>query len=85
MTTPQREDLCHSLDVILLGCVLKKKSLVTFIYQWNCMKCRNPEEVIDIVLLRVLAFYLVIILETGTSILLLTRVKHTGRALDRIR
>ena len=45
------------------------------------MKCRNPEEVIDIVLLRVLAFYLVIILETGTSMLLLMRVKNTGSIL----
>ena len=46
----------------------------------NCMNCRNSEKVIDIVLLRVLIFYLatIIILETSTSILLLTRVKNTG-------
>ena len=45
------------------------------------MNCRNSEKVIDIVLLRVLEFYLATILETGTSILLLTRVKNTGRSL----
>ena len=42
------------------------------------MNCRNSEKVIDIVLLRVLKFYLATILETSTSILLLTRVKNTG-------
>ena len=47
------------------------------------MNCRNSEKVIDIVLLRVLAFYLTTILKTGTSMLLLIRVKNTGRALNR--
>ena len=45
------------------------------------MNCRNSEKIIDIVPLRVLAFYLATIMETGTSILLLTRVTNTGRAL----
>ena len=59
--------------------VVSLRGLFTFVHVYNC---RNPEKVIDIVLLRVLAFYLTAIQETGPSMLLLTRVKNTGRALN---
>ena len=63
-------------EVVYLDVSLRLRGLFTFVYLW--MNYRIPEKVI---LRRVLTFYLTTILETGTSILLLTIVKNTGRTL----